>query len=71
MITVIKPRRMVWAERTACIGEMRYAYNRRWKNHITMALTEIGLENADWLHLVHDRDIFRALVNAVINPAVS
>jgi hypothetical protein len=33
-------------------------------------LREIGFEDVDWIHLAHDRDSWRALVNMVMNLRV-
>jgi len=40
---------------------------RRWGNNIKMALQEVGCGGIDWIELAQDRDIWRALVNAVMN----
>jgi hypothetical protein len=32
-----------------------------------MGVTEIGWEGFEWMHLAHDRDQWRALVNTVMN----
>jgi hypothetical protein len=40
---------------------------RRWENIIKMDLRETGRCGADRIHLVHDRDQRRALVNTVMN----
>jgi hypothetical protein len=32
-----------------------------------MDLREIGWEDVDWMHLVQDRDQWRAVVNKVLN----
>jgi hypothetical protein len=32
-----------------------------------MDITETGFEGVDWMHLAHDRDQWRALVNTVMN----
>jgi hypothetical protein len=44
--------------------------SRRWEDNIRMDLKEIGMENVDWIHLAHDRDRWRALVNKVMNLRV-
>jgi hypothetical protein len=41
---------------------------RRWKDVIKMDLREIGLGSVEWIHLAQDRDRWRAVVNAVMNP---
>jgi hypothetical protein len=40
---------------------------RRGGDNIRMDLMETGLEGADWMHLAHDRDQWRDLVNIVRN----
>jgi hypothetical protein len=40
---------------------------RRWVDNIRMDLREIGW---DWIDLAQDRDIWRALVNTVVNLQV-
>jgi hypothetical protein len=40
-------------------------------DNIMMDLLEIGLGGVDWIHLAQDRDRWRALVNALMNPRVS
>jgi hypothetical protein len=40
---------------------------RRWKDTIKMDLREIERGGMDWIHLVHDRDQWRAVVNMVMN----
>jgi hypothetical protein len=68
------------------MGEVRNAYNilvgklegrrslgrsrRRWEDNIKMDLGEIGFGDVDWIHLVQDRDRWRALVNTVMNLRV-
>jgi hypothetical protein len=40
---------------------------RRWEDNIMMDLQEVGCGGIDWIELAHDRDRWRALVNAVKN----
>jgi hypothetical protein len=72
IITVIKSRRMRWAGRAACMGEMRNKYKilngkpererpfersrSRRKDNIRMDLREIRWEGVDWMHLAQDRN---------------
>ena len=42
---------------------------RRWEDNIKMDLQELGWQ-MDWVCLAHDRDRWRALVNATINLRV-
>jgi hypothetical protein len=39
---------------------------RGWVDNIKMDLLEIGWGSVDWIGLAHDRDKWRALVNAVM-----
>jgi hypothetical protein len=43
---------------------------RRWEDNIKMDLREIGIDGANWIHLVQDRVQWRACVNTVMNPRV-
>jgi hypothetical protein len=43
---------------------------RRWDDNIKMDLQEVGSAGMDWIELAHDRDRWRALVNAVMNLRV-
>jgi hypothetical protein len=82
----IKPRRMRWAEHVACVGERRGIYRfwmgepegkrplgrprHRWEDNIKMYLQEVGFRGMDWLKLAQDRDMWRALLNVVMNLRV-
>jgi hypothetical protein len=43
---------------------------RRWYDNIKMGLQEVGCRGMDWIELAQDRDIWRALVNAVMTLRV-
>jgi hypothetical protein len=43
---------------------------RRWEDVIKMNLREIGWGGVEWIHLARDRDRWRAVVNAVMNPRI-
>jgi len=43
---------------------------RRWEDNIEMNLQEVGCGDMDWSELAHDRDRWRAVVNAVMNLLV-
>jgi hypothetical protein len=42
----------------------------RWVDNIKMDLREIGWGVMNWIHLAHDRDQWRALVNTIMNLRV-
>ena len=42
----------------------------RWEDSIKMDLQEVGCGGMDWIELAEDRDMLRALVNAVLNLQV-
>ena len=39
----------------------------RWESNVEMYLREIGFESVDCIRLAQDRDIWRAVVNTVMN----
>jgi hypothetical protein len=43
---------------------------RRWEDNIKMDFREMGWENMEWIHLSQERDMWRAVVNAVMNLRV-
>jgi hypothetical protein len=83
---VIKARKMRWVGHVAHMGKVKGAYNilvgrsegrrpqgrprRRWEDNIKMDLREIGFGDVDWTQLAQDRDMWRALVNTVMNLRV-
>ena len=44
---------------------------RKWEDNIKMDLQDMGCGGMKWIELAHDRDRWRALVNAVMNRRVS
>jgi len=42
----------------------------RWEDNIKMDLQELGCGLMDWIEVVQDRDMWRALVNAVMKVRV-
>jgi hypothetical protein len=86
IVRQIKSRRMRWAGHVARMGEGRNVYRalvgkpegkrplerprRRWEDGIKMNLREIGWGGVEWIHLAQDRDLWRAVVNAVMNLRV-
>jgi hypothetical protein len=43
---------------------------RRWEDGIRMDLREIGLGDVDWFRLAQDKDLWRAVLSAVMNLRV-
>ena len=43
---------------------------RRWEDNTKVDLQEVGCEGMHWIELAHDKDRWRALVNAVMNLQV-
>jgi hypothetical protein len=41
-----------------------------WEDHIRMDLKETGWEGVDWIRVAQDTDLWRALVNTVMNLQV-
>jgi hypothetical protein len=86
VIRQIKSRRMRWAGHVARMGEGRNAHRvlvgkpegkralerprRRWEDGLKMDFREIGWGGVEWIHLAQARDLWRALVNAVMNLRV-
>jgi hypothetical protein len=86
IIRQIKSRRMRLAGHVALVGEGRNFYGvlvgkpkgkrplgrprRRWENGIKMDPREIGWGWVDWIHMAQDKELWRALVNAVMNLRV-
>ena len=83
VVWVIKSRRMRWAGHVARREDRRGVYRAlmakplgrrplwrprcRWEDNIKIDLQNVGCGGIDWIKLAHDRDIWRALVNAVMN----
>jgi len=43
------------------------SYTGRWEDNIKLDLQEVGCGGEDWIELAQDSDIWRALLNAVMN----
>jgi hypothetical protein len=86
ILRVIKSRTMIWAGHVARMRVERGVYRvlvgktegkrplgrprRRWEDNIRMDLQEVRCGSMDWIGLAHDRDRWRAIVNAVMNLQV-
>ena len=83
---MIKSRRLRWAGHVARMEEGRSAFKiltgkptgnrplgrprRRWEDNIRMDLEDIGINAGNWVDSTQDRDYWRALGNAALNPRV-
>ena len=79
---MIKFRTLRWAGHLARMVERRSTFKdltgkrllgrpgRRWEDNIRMDLEEIGINRRNWVDSAHDRDYWRALVNAALNLRV-
>jgi hypothetical protein len=86
IIRIIKSRRMRWAGHIARMEEERNAYTllvgkpegmrplarprSRWVDNMRMDLGEVGWDDVDWIGLAQDRNMWRAVVNSVVNLRV-
>ena len=86
IVRVIKSRRMRWVGHVPRMGEESGAYRflvgkpegkrpmgrprRRWMDNIGRDLQEVGCGYMDWIGLAQDRDRWRTLLSAVMNPRV-
>jgi len=53
-------------ERKRPLGRPR----RRWEDNVKMDIKEVACGGMDWIELAHDRDRWRAVMNAVMNISV-
>jgi hypothetical protein len=83
IIRIIMLRKMRWDGHVARMGEKRSAYRllmgkpegkrplgrprHRWVNNIRMGLGEVGWDDVYWIDLAQDKNMWRALVNSVLN----
>ena len=79
---VVKSRRMEWVGHLTRMGDRRVVYSilvgkpegkrtlgrprRRWEDNKKMNLQEVGYGGVDWIELAQDRDMWQALVTAVM-----
>ena len=80
IVRVIKSRRLKWAGHVARMEEGRSAFKiltgkptvKRplgrpiWEENIRMDLEGIGIDAGNWVNSAHDRDYWRALVDAAL-----
>jgi hypothetical protein len=87
IIRMMKSRRMRWAGHVARMGEKRNAYRLlvgkpegrrtlgrprcRWVDNIRLDLGEVGWGDVDWIDMAQDRNMWRDIVNSVLNLQVS
>ena len=82
---MIKSIRLRWAEHLVRMEKDRSTFRilavkprgqslerprRRWEDNIRMNLEEIGINADNWVDSAHDRNFWRALVNAALNLRV-
>ena len=83
---MIKSRTLRWSGHVARMEEDRSAFKiltskptgkrplgrprRRWEDNIRMDLEEMGINAGNWVDSAHDRNYWRALVNAALNLRV-
>jgi len=86
IVRVMKSRKMRWAGHIARMGERRGLYRvlvgkpegkrpfgrprHRWEDNIKIDSQEAGCGDMDWIEVAQDRDIWQALVNAVMKLGV-
>jgi hypothetical protein len=86
IIRIITSKKLRWEVHVARMGEKRNEYRllvgksegkrplgkprRRWVDNIRMDLGEVGWGDVDWIGLAKDRNMWRALVNSVLNLRV-
>jgi hypothetical protein len=84
IIRQIKSRSIRWVGHVELMAEGRNVYRvlmgkpegkrplesprRRWEDGLKMDMREIGWGGVEWIHLAQDRDLWRSVVNVVLNP---
>ena len=71
--TYMEDRRGAYRVLVRTVGERRPLgrFRSSWKNNITTVLEEMGWGGMDWIALAHEREGWRAVVNAVMNLRVT